>query len=157
MYTHLTSKPGEFRARCNLNSEISWDKMTEESWAIANERGYKREFREVPSLKVDPETRKHGRWVVVFGGCEGFETTDRAAFEQHMADAHGHKPNGPRQLKLGQGMWRTPPARALDLSGLQTCERCGLVAEISEIDTLANRRWWDEHLAKCAGDQAGAA
>lgn len=156
----LTKKPGEFRARCNLKREIAWDVMTEESWALANARGYKRVFRELPSLKVDPETRKHGRWVVVFGGCEGFETADAAAFERHMADAHGRKPGGPRQLKRGNGMWKGP--RLKDEGQplktgveLETCTACGLVAEVSE--RAADVLWWDEHQRLCAGTESAVA
>lgn len=154
--------PGEFRARCNLRREVPWDQMTGQLWTLANERDYTREFRDVASLRVDRETGRHGRWVVVFAACEGFETTDAAAFERHMAEAHGRKPSGPRQLRLGAGHWRgprltkegtaLPPAAAAQV---QTCDGCGLIAEMG--DSAAADRWWREHLEHCVERERGAA
>lgn len=142
-------EPGQFRARCSLRRHVPWDKMTEELWAIANERGYTREFLELASGRVDPEKRRKGRWEVVFAACEGFETTSRAEFARHLSELHGRKPSGPRQLKRGAGHWRMPSFKPLDTTGLKTCSACGLVAEVDE--RPGNVLWWAEHEGMCVG------
>jgi hypothetical protein len=158
-------RPGAFKAYCNLVREVPWDKMTEDLWAIANARGYARQFRELASGRVDPETRRKGRWVVAFAGCQGFETTDPAAFERHMADVHNRKPAGPRQLKQGTGHWRAPKladdGQPFKLSTkavgeyIETCAACGLIAEVTS--THADELWWREHVERCTGVDSAVA
>lgn len=156
----MKHKPLKFHARCNLRRFVRWDRMTEELWTLANERGYTREFREVASERVDKETRKHGRWGVVFAVCGGFETEDPAAFEQHMIELHGggHKLSSPVMVTPGR-MWKGPKAppeqRTITTQAdVETCDDCGLVAEVD--GSQAAELWWTEHQRGCALAQRAA-
>lgn len=156
----MKHKPLRFHARCSLRRFVRWDRMTDELWVLANERGYERKFREVSSERVDKETRKHGRWEVVFAACDGFETEDPAAFEQHMADLHdgGRRLTSPVMITPGR-MWKGPKAPAeqrtiVTQSDVETCEGCGLIAEHD--GSTATELWWTEHQRGCAIVQRAA-
>lgn len=173
---HLTSKAGEFRAVCRLKRRVRWDRMTEELWVIANERGYVREFVEVESERKDKETGKHGRWLVAFAACEGFETTDRVAFERHIAEVHDGGPMrwdsgglvptysttktySPR-MTIPVRMWKGPKAPTeqrplVTKVDVEQCGSCGLVADLN--GSQATELWWSEHQRGCALAQAGVA
>lgn len=151
---HLTKNAGEFKGRCNLRRRVRWDRMTEELWVIANERGYERVFHEVESERRDKETGKHGRWMVVFAACGGLETDDAAAFEAHITELHdgGRKLSSPVMITPGR-MWKGPKApvehRALVTKAeVEVCDRCGLVAEVD--GSNASDLWWTEHQRGCA-------
>jgi hypothetical protein len=128
--------------------------MTPELWETAHAAEYRREFKEMGSERVDRGTGRHGRWEIVFAACEGFDTTDREAYLEHMATLHNRKPGGPLQIKLGRGHWRAPklydagaPFKAPD--GLtETCASCGLVSEIPPKPLDSPYR---DHVEHCPG------
>lgn len=156
----LPRKPGDFHAVCRLTRAVPERKMTPDLWGLANAAGFRREFKEMSSERVDQEKRRHGRWEIVFAACDGFETSDREAYLKHMAVLHNRKPGGPRQIKLGQGHWHAP---ALTEDGLpfkdrdgvtETCSACGLVSEVRD---HAAELWCREHQERCVGAERGAA
>lgn len=103
-----------FHAECRLRRWKPVKKLTPEERHEAAEHNYPRELRDAPG-----GTRAI---AVGFPTCGGFETDDRAAFEQHMADVHGRKsrPRGvwsskPSELPYATGpAWRMPRPKALD-------------------------------------------
>lgn len=144
------TKPGEFNARCRLKRRVPEERMTPELWDRAVALDYTREFLEMASGRVDKEKHRRGRWEIVFQSCDGFETTDRVAFDEHMANLHGRKLSGPKRRP---SMWK-PPRLTVDgrpwedTDGrTQTCPDCGLVAEVDT--TEASALWWREHLKFC--------
>lgn len=159
-------KPGEFRARCTMRRRVWERRMTAEEIADAKAKGYTRVFNRLESERRDPEKGQHGRWEWALPACEGFETTDKAAFEQHMRDEHGRGPAYVRSETESFGNsiragWRAPrlSATGQDLTKaaaeqLQTCPTCELKAQV---DTLASEQWWREHLRGCALAQSGVA
>lgn len=150
--------PGAFKARCNL-TEHRWERrLTEEERAEAKANGYERVFIQLDHERVDPETRRHGRWEVCFPACSGFETTDPEAYLRHMAEAHnrplswaqGYAESFVRSVRSG---WRSPALKAQgkplvkEAAALtRSCASCGLVAEVWG---NAGELWWSEHERGC--------
>jgi hypothetical protein len=160
LYDSLTSKPGEFHARCSLRRRVPEKRMNSVEISAAKAAGYERAFNRMESERVDPTTRVHGRWEWLLPECEGFETTDRAEFERHMLEEHGRKaPNwlrgeaetfaasinagwkAPRLLTDGKDL---PKAAGEQLRVCPTCDLHG------HVDTNAGELWWDEHVRGCA-------
>lgn len=143
------NKAGLFAARCRKPEWVPFEKLVE----------------------ADPDSTQ-SRWDRKLGAnvflvqC-AFETTDRAAYLEHMKTVHGertfHGHNGPwaKTIKAGayaprlleEGKpWKDPSRTKDPLT--QTCPSCGLVAEVD--DRPGNVLWWDEHLRMCTGEAAVA-
>lgn len=154
-------KPGEFWARCSLTKPHPISELPHYLRREYEEKGWKRAHREA----VVKRRLKHTECYLE-PLCAGFETTDKAAFEQHMREVHGKRQVSGENASLvarATGRWRTPrpgregaaytPTKAL--AGLTTtCACCGLVMENGS--TLADERFVTEHLEHCVA-QAGAA
>ena len=110
----MRKTPLRFHARCALKARRPEKRMTDTEWARARSVGYERVFEAMRSERVDRETGRHGRWMIVYASCDGLETDDPAVFEAHMASVHNRKPSGPAQVKLGRGLWRTPTLKPFD-------------------------------------------
>lgn len=149
--------PGQFRARCSMTIAKLDTKLTPEERREAKEKGYRRSYdRDGRHNKV--------RWFVHFPQCGGFETTDRAAFVEHMRTVHGkgEVKGESESWALGiRKMWRGPrlsangkalPKAASEL--VRTCTSCGLVAEVGE--RASDVLWWDEHERMCVGSAAAS-
>jgi hypothetical protein len=152
----LTSKPGEFYARCNLPRVVKCHLASEADKAEAKTRGLQRH-------QVDTDSRNRPVWAWKFPACEGFETTDREAYAEHLEAFHGGgtKLKGP-WLKIPAKLWTGPRLtkngddrilRGRD--NLQVCS-CGLVAEVTE-GSPRDELWWREHRQGCRIAMAGAA
>lgn len=151
----LTRKPGEFRAVCRSGSwqpldAIDHDLRTEiegsPDWATRWDRSLECEVAAVPCT---------------------LDTTDRKAFEQHMADVHGVKSSALLMNKnRGYAAWPTPSALSrpwkapkLTEDGVpfkhtgetRECRGCGLVIELG----AGSAAFIEEHKASCA--ERGAA
>lgn len=149
----LTSKPGEFYARCKLPRSKPEKHLTPEELQEAKDNGYTRWLNRQLSKP---------RWEIKFPeSCTDFETRDRNEFLTHMATEHGRKPGGPIQIALGKGNWRGPRltedgAPFVDRdSRTETCPKCGLVSEVPISN--AGEVWWREHLDLCTGEIAETA
>lgn len=158
MLTHLTKKPGEFKALCKLGA-----------W---------RDVAAVLAMAPPLEGAYPERWSHTLERSEmlvpcDFETTDRAAFDTHMAELHDRKPGWKPPLDRGWENGRTPvirPRSPKPSSGgagrpfkasakataadVHSCPTCSLIAEVRD---RAGELWWDEHLRGCALAQAGEA
>jgi hypothetical protein len=150
------TRPGQFRAVCRLRKPHRIDKMPDYLRRECEKRGWKKGFRTFYDGRFGKGIQRE---CFLEPLCAGFDTTDPKAFAVHMAEAHGKKPSGPRQLKQGRGMWNGPrltvEGKPFDDKGaLQTCTSCGLVAEVD--DRAANVLWWAEHERGCALAQVAA-
>lgn len=152
------NRPGDFRALCRMRDRVPEQLMTEAQWAVARAVGFERVFRDMSSGRIDKEAGRRGRWEIAYLSCGGLDTTDRAAFESHMAETHGRKPStwttgNARGWRPSSGMWNGPRLTAEgkpweDRSGrTDTCPDCGLVAEVDK--SAASELWWREHLDLC--------
>lgn len=167
--THTTKKtviydtlvpPTPGAARCSLQRWVPEKKLTPTEVREAKEAGLARRFVQLDSERLDRGQGRHGRWEVAYAACEGFETTDGAAFEAHMLEHHSRKLGtylagyneafsrsiragwrGPRLYADGQDV---PKAAAEHLTQCPTCEL------YAETDTTASELWWAEHLRGCA-------
>jgi hypothetical protein len=157
-----TLKPGQFWATCNLTKPHPVRQMAEYQRREAEERGWKKGFREA---RVKRELRNTECYLEPL--CEGFETTDKAAFEAHMRDVHGKsevRGENSALVARATGRWRTPkakpegtpytPTKAF-VGEVVTCPGCGLVMENGS--TYADELFVREHLDLCVGLQDGAA
>lgn len=162
---HMAQRPnryaGHFEASCRLGEWLPLDKATNEQRAHAEQMAGGNWFRWDKELGAE----------LVRVEC-AFHTADRAEFEAHMADVHGRKMKGPRQLTKprirkgppvagpAEGREFKPSSKALAQT-VDTCPRCGLVAEIRGGGLPGFIRpgaelWWREHVERCAGIQTEA-
>ncbi|MFE6511618.1 hypothetical protein ACFVBP_28405 [Nocardioides sp. NPDC057764] len=158
MHTLLVdqSAPGLFRATCSLALAQPRSTLTREQLERAEAEHWTKcwdRAAEVDSIYVP---------------CE-FETTDRAAYAEHMK-AHGKRMSHSRgyseawaksirtrPAKLGHGLGLTPegkpfrPSTNAIADTVKTCSHCGLIAELAVIPgrTQDDLRWWREHLEVC--------
>lgn len=181
----LTSKPGEFRGICNQNGTWepapadlleAWQAVLAESCPYGNaalvedyrKRKDAAEAALAPWSTMSPDG-EWGRWLP----C-GVDTTDRAEFAAHMAEAHNRTPGrsiwsprfwedgytptiktrSPRPPSGGAGRPFKATAKAI-ADTVRVCPHCGLVAEVD--DTNGARLWWDEHVRGCALAAEGVA
>jgi hypothetical protein len=157
-------QPGEFRATCNLAKPHPISLMAAYERREAEERGWKKGFREA---RVKGDTRRTECYLEPL--CDGFETTDKSAFVEHMATVHGRTLTGwscskganADLVNRASGTWRTPrpgregaPLKKAITEATVTCEGCGLVMENGT--TLASERYVREHLELCVS-RVGAA
>lgn len=152
--TPLVSKPGQFRARCNLAKKVAVAKATPEQRREAEANDYRKTY--VLDHRGKPV------WFWYFPACEGFETTDREAYATHLKEFHGGgltKVTQPKIIRDGKGMWNGPrltedgKAWSDEKHDTVTCP-CGLVLE--QRDDMASVQFVSEHLQMCA-ERAGAA
>lgn len=155
-------KPGQFWATCNLSKPHPISEMAQYQRREAEEKGWKKGFREA---KVRGYYRMKECYLEPL--CDGFVTTDKAAFEAHMREVHGKAPvRGENSALVARatGRWRTPkakpegtpyvPTKAF-VGATTTCPGCGLVMENGS--TLADELFVREHLTLCVDLQDGAA
>lgn len=152
-----TLKPGQFWATCNLMKTHPIRLLAEYQRREFKEKGWKTGFREVRLRNGDYRNME----CFLEPTCDGFETTDKAAFEAHMRDVHGKAPvRGENSALVARatGRWRTPKAKpegtpytpTKALVGLTTtCSGCGLVMENGS--TYADELFVREHLTLCVG------
>ncbi|MEP7738556.1 hypothetical protein ABKW28_12940 [Nocardioides sp. 31GB23] len=145
-----TKRPGEFKARCRKERWVPLNWLLEQPHEQQPDTTTTQWDRD---LKVE----------VALVQCD-FDATDAASYLAHMAEVHNKKPRGPRQLKRGTGHWRAPqlkdegqplkPSTKAIAARIETCEGCGLVAEVDE--TAASVLWWDQHLQMCVERERAA-
>lgn len=159
---HLTDrKPGAFRAVCQQASWTPYGNLTHEQLTAANDNAWPCRW----DRKLDAN--------VVAVPCS-LDTTDRATFEAHVAEAHAdrggiyasptarsdvylrtHRLPIPVPVKMWKAPRLTDEGKPYDDHGaLRTCPTCTLV---SQVEGNAGELWWDEHVRGCALAQAGAA
>lgn len=149
----LTSRPGEFRARCR---RPRWVPLADvlDTWSAAQ-----RAEQQVDTEKSRWDSKM--RCEVVEARC-AFETTNPGELERHLRELHGGgkrytvpsmrtRWHAPKLLPEGRPFETT---KAIE-KGLRTCAGCGLVAEVDFSN--ASRLWWSEHTSMCVGAQDGAA
>jgi hypothetical protein len=145
-------KPGEFWGRCILVMPHPISELPMYLRREYEERGWKKGHREAMVKRKRRMTECYLEPL-----CDGFETTDKAAFEQHMREVHGRKQvtgeweTFSKSIRRG---WVSPrpgregaPLKKAIVEGTVTCEGCGLVME--RADTLASERFVREHLELC--------
>lgn len=151
--------PGEFWARCHLVRPHPISELPMYLRREYEERGWKKGFREAVVKRTLRMTECYLEPL-----CEGFETTDKAAFEQHMREVHGRKTvigeweSFSKSIRRG---WVSPragregaPLKKAITEATTTCDGCGLVMETD--DTLATHLFIHEHLELCVS-RVGAA
>lgn len=154
----LTSKPGEFLARCTtLGRVVKVHLATPEQKAAARLLGLNRRT-------LGRDSRGKEIWAWSFPAHdEPFETTDREAYRRHLEEFHGGgvtKLSGPWLAARWKGPRLKAEGNDAHLRGradLRVCPTCGLVAEVAETAYTAGEPWWDEHVADCAIATARAA
>lgn len=146
--------PGQFRARCRLTKPHPVKDLPEYLRREYAEKGWPKGTREIYSRKTRREVSTE---CFLEPLCEGFETSDPAAFDAHMKTAHGKgEVKGYAEswlLGIRKG-WR-PPRLSVEGKPLvkaaaeitRACPFCGLIAEVS--DRAADLLWWDEHERGC--------
>lgn len=152
-------KPGQFRARCALTKPHPIKDLPEYLSREYAEKGWPKGFREIYSRSA---RRELSRECFLEPLCDGFETTDPAAFVEHMKTTHGKrevKGDAETWLLGIRKMWSGPrlavsgkPLTKAGVEATRTCASCGLVAEVD--DRPGNVLWWDEHERGCALAQA---
>ncbi len=154
-------KPGEFRGRCNLAKPHAVSELPHYLRREYEEKGWRKGVR---TVRVRRDLRRVECFLEPL--CDGFETTDKEAFEAHMRDVHGKSQMRGENAALvarATGRWRTPKAKPdgtpyvatkAFVGQTTTCEGCGLVMENGS--TYADELFVREHLDFCAG-RAGAA
>ena len=168
------SKPGLVAARCRMAG--AWESARAELvdlWRGHLERSvpynagaeaveaYREEWARLDkALEPWSERNKDGEWGRHVQ-CS-FDTTDRAAYDDHMRSVHGKcnvsGRNGPWAKTIKAGAYRPrltdegkpwkDPSKRKGKPLTQTCPTCGLIAEVD--DRAANVLWWDEHTRGCA-------
>lgn len=153
MKQSLTSRPGEFRARCRRSRWVPLADVLD-TWS-AEQRA---------EQQVDTEKSRWDskmRCEVVAARC-AFETADPAELERHLQNLHGggmrytvpsmrRRWSAPKLLPEGRSFETT---KAIE-KGLRTCAGCGLIAE--HTPTQQFELWWCEHTSMCVSVQDGAA
>lgn len=156
VFDALTSKPGEFRVRCHLGVIVKEHLATPEQKAEAKRQGLQRRF-------TDYNSRGKPVWFWAFPVHDDvFETTDREAYQAHLAEFHngGVQKLSEPWLKLSPKLWTGPRLRPEGKpftdrdSTTGECPTCGLVGDSHG---EAGELWWREHLEGCALITAGAA
>ena len=140
-----------FRGRCNLHRHHIISALPEYLRREYADKGWAKGTRNVRLKNGDYQ------WMEVFLEplCDGFETTDRAAFEDHMKTVHGKKTvYGEAWSKSIRRGWVSPKAKAEGspltktlAAQLETCPSCGMSAEVG--GRYGDQLWWDEHLRGC--------
>ena len=151
--------PGQFKARCALTRPHPVKDLPEYLRREYEVRGWKRATRGIYSRKLRREASVECYLEPL---CDGFETTDRGVFEDHMRTVHGKKPATGENAALmsrAQGTWRGPRLTedgkpwSADDERTEICDGCGLVAQVGYTNEF--EQWWREHLEFCA--ERGAA
>lgn len=147
---------GQFRATCNLKRHVHERRLSADEIRDAREKGYGRRFVALVSERKDKETGRNGRWEVAFPACAGFDTTDKAAFEQHMATEHGrswqtwHRGEVQASVTSVRRGWTSPRNRPLPAQAEALLKRCPTCDMGAEVNGEAAELWWTEHLRGCA-------
>lgn len=156
MLTHLTKKPGEFKARCNLSTVVKIARATAEQSAEARDLGLQRHHGVT-------DTRGKDIWTWHFPACGGFETDDREAYQAHLDEFHNGgqlKLEGP-PIQYPVPMWKAPrlteAGKPLTTKAAERTRTCGTCSLIAEVVSTASVQWWAEHTKGCAIAMAGAA
>lgn len=155
----LTRKPGEFYGVCRLTKPHPIKDLPPHLQRAMAENGWPKGWRNVYNRKAKRELRTECYLEPL---CDGIETSDRAAFDAHMKEAHGRnevKGHWESIAKSVRAGWRPVLKSRRDVVAahdLQVCPGCGLSAEVG--DRAADTLWWHEHLTRCRGTgEAGAA
>jgi hypothetical protein len=141
-----------FRAVCNLSRAEAVSSLPHYLRREYDEKGYRKGVREI---RLKSDWRRVECYLIPL--CDGFETTDRAAFEEHMkkvhgkANVYGHHENWSKSIRRGWVSPKTKPEGAALTKTLaaqvETCPDCGLSAEVGE--RYGDKQWWNEHLRGC--------
>lgn len=153
------AEPGTFRATCNLSRPLVIADLPHYLRREYEDKGWVKSVRTIYDRKL---RREVARECFLEPLCSGFETTDPAAFEEHMATLHGRKmsrniwSSRPSEVPhRTEPLWRAPKLLEegrpfVDREGLtETCPTCGLVSQHPH--GLAAERWWAEHIELCVG------
>lgn len=149
----LTSKPGEFYGHCHATKPHPIKELPEYLRREYADKGWAKGYRNVYSRKARTTLSTECYLEPL---CEGFETSDRAAFDAHMKEEHGkrevkgHWESVAKSVRAG---WRPSLTTRRDVAAvheLQTCPECGMAAEVGQ--RAADVLWWDEHLTRCTGE-----